>query len=80
MITGDHAGVANAFAKQLGDIAVQAEVMPADKDVAVRALQAEGRVVVFVGDGVNDAPALVRADVGIALGSRVYGENEDFKI
>ena len=69
MITGDHAGVANAFAKQLGDIAVQAEVMPADKDVAVRALQAEGRVVVFVGDGVNDAPALVRADVGIALGS-----------
>jgi Cu2+-exporting ATPase len=69
MITGDNAKVAQNFAQQLGGMSVRAEVMPADKDSAVQALQAEGRMVVFVGDGVNDAPALVRADVGIALGS-----------
>jgi Cu2+-exporting ATPase len=69
MVTGDRLLVAQAFAAQLGGMDVQAEVLPADKDVAVRALQGESRVVVFVGDGVNDAPALVRADVGIALGS-----------
>lgn len=69
MITGDHAKVAQSFAQQLGGMPVQAEVMPADKDLAVKSLQTEGRMVVFVGDGINDAPALVRADVGIALGS-----------
>jgi Cu2+-exporting ATPase len=69
MVTGDRSAVAQAFAQQLGGMDVQADVLPADKDAAVRALQGEGRVVVFVGDGVNDAPALVRADVGIALGS-----------
>jgi Cu2+-exporting ATPase len=69
MVTGDRKAVADAFALQLGGMDVQAEVLPADKEAAVRALQGEGRVVVFVGDGVNDAPALVRADVGIALGS-----------
>jgi Cu2+-exporting ATPase len=69
MVTGDRQAVADAFAAQLGGMAVQAEVLPSDKDAALRALQGDGRVVVFVGDGVNDAPALVRADVGIALGS-----------
>lgn len=69
MVTGDRRAVAEAFAAQLGGMVVQAEVLPADKEVAVRALQGDGRVVVFVGDGVNDAPALVRSDVGIALGS-----------
>jgi len=69
MITGDREAVAKVFAQQLGGIAVTAEVLPEDKEAVVRALQGEGRVVVFVGDGINDAPALVRADVGIALGS-----------
>lgn len=69
MITGDRLAVAQVFARQLGGMDVQAEILPADKEAAVRALQGDGRVVVFVGDGINDAPALVRADVGIALGS-----------
>jgi Cu2+-exporting ATPase len=69
MVTGDRKAVATAFAAQLGGMDVQAEVLPNEKDAAVRALQGDGCVVVFVGDGVNDAPALVRADVGIALGS-----------
>lgn len=69
MITGDRAAVAAVFAQQLGGISVTAEVLPEDKEAVVRSLQADGRVVVFVGDGINDAPALVRADVGIALGS-----------
>jgi Cu2+-exporting ATPase len=69
MVTGDRKAVATVFAAQLGGMDVQAEVLPNEKDAAVRALQGDGCVVVFVGDGVNDAPALVRADVGIALGS-----------
>lgn len=69
MVTGDRSAVAQAFAAKLGGMEVQAEVLPSEKDAAVRRLQGESRVVVFVGDGVNDAPALVRADVGIALGS-----------
>ncbi|HQR96050.1 MAG TPA: HAD-IC family P-type ATPase, partial [Thiotrichales bacterium] len=69
MITGDRAAVAAVFAQQLGGISVTAEVLPEDKEAVVRSLQGDGRVVVFVGDGINDAPALVRADVGIALGS-----------
>lgn len=69
MVTGDRQAVAEVYAQQLGGIAVTAEVLPEDKEAVVRQLQGEGRVVVFVGDGVNDAPALVRSDVGIALGS-----------
>jgi Cu2+-exporting ATPase len=69
MITGDSQAVADSVARRLGIDEVAAQVLPADKADAVRRFTAGGRVVAFVGDGVNDAPALATADVGIAIGA-----------
>jgi Cu2+-exporting ATPase len=79
LLSGDRRPVAEAIARQLGGMEVIAEVLPEDKDKVIRQLQQNGEQVAMVGDGVNDAPALIRANVGIALGSGtdVSGDSAD---
>jgi Cu+-exporting ATPase len=69
MLTGDSKGTANAVAQKLGIDEVHADVSPEDKNRVIRELQAAGSVVAMAGDGINDAPALAQADVGIAMGT-----------
>ena len=69
LLTGDRKEIADAISKELGADEVQSEMLPDQKVARVRQLRAEGRVVAMIGDGVNDAPALMESNVGIAMGS-----------
>lgn len=69
LLSGDKNAVAEAIANELGGMNVIAEVLPGEKDKVIQDLQSQGQQVAMIGDGVNDAPALIRADVGIAIGS-----------
>ena len=69
LLSGDKKAVAESIANELGGMNVIAEVLPSEKDKVIQKLQAQGQKVAMIGDGVNDAPALIRSDVGIAIGS-----------
>ena len=69
MLTGDNNGVAHVVAKELGISDVHAQLMPEDKESIIKDYQSDGNKVMMVGDGINDAPSLIRADIGIAIGA-----------